>query len=129
MFPCCNAASYNTTSDIPKTIKIDASNLPNEIKISSPPVPIINLTVPLFGTFATTQLKEGCTVEGGSSGQTFTSEYIDLETDFVSLRCTLKGLPHTEVYTPLNVEAYCTGCGAKKTRNADNFCGVCGKKF
>lgn len=83
---------------------------------------------PCLGTPA--PLQEGCTVEGGRSGQTFTTEYIDLETDFALLRCALKGLPNTAVAsTPPVASTYCTNCGAKKVRHADNFCGVCGKKF
>jgi hypothetical protein len=36
-------------------------------------------------------LQEGCTVEGGRSGQNFSTSYIDLETDYVAVRCVLKG--------------------------------------
>lgn len=102
--------------------------IPSKINFTMPPQ--INLPPAVFPCLGTpAPLQEGCTVEGGRSGQTFTTEYIDLETDFTLLRCILKGLSNT-VYAPTTAgEVYCTNCGAKKTRHADNFCGVCGKKF
>lgn len=129
VLPCCT-----TSHDIPKSIHLDASNIPNKINCIMPPTSIVFGASPQFGPMQPSSqpapLQEGCTVEGGRSGQTFTSEHIDLETDFALLRCILKGLPNCPVFTPPSTEAsYCTQCGAKKTRPADNFCGVCGKKF
>ena len=72
------------------------------------------------------KIGDGCTVEGNSSGQTFSEQYISLEIDFVALRVVLKGVDAPVACA--QSEDYCTGCGAKR-RKADRFCGACGHKF
>lgn len=126
----------STGQSIPSKINLEECQIPSVINCCMPQntlnftaAPLINLPPVVFPCLGT-PLQEGCTVEGRKSGQTFTTEYIDLETDFVLLRCTLKGLPTTATYAPpVATSIYCTHCGAKKARAADNFCGVCGKKF
>ncbi len=71
-------------------------------------------------------IQVGCTVEGNQSFQTFSTSWIDLETNFVSILATLKGF-HPE-HSPAEV-VFCVGCGRKKSRQTDNFCGTCGHKF
>lgn len=78
------------------------------------------------------KLLEGCTVEGGRSYQTFGTENIDLETDYVMVRCILKGIKKDKSVNAIAegvLPVYCTSCGAKKVRQKDNFCGVCGNRF
>ena len=71
------------------------------------------------------QMQDGCTVEGAASGQAFMPIYLQTEPESVRLQIRLKGgMPMQEA-----VLAYCTRCGAKKLRQNDNFCGVCGQKF
>jgi hypothetical protein len=74
-------------------------------------------------------LAEGCTVQGSASGQMFTSTYLDIEQDFVTIRLVLKGIKDSEMSEVSQNASYCVGCGAKKSRETDNFCGICGKKF
>ncbi len=78
------------------------------------------------------QLKEGCTVEGGASGQKFGKVDIDLETDFVALKLVLRGYaPDSQVEQVVEAQdaTHCTNCGAKRLRKSDKFCGSCGTKF
>lgn len=70
---------------------------------------------------------DGCTVEGDASGQMFGQSWINLETDFVAIRVVLKGVD-APVHKVVN-EEYCTGCGAKRLRKADRFCGACGHRL
>lgn len=77
------------------------------------------------------QISEGCTVEGEATGQRFTTSWIDVEEDFVALKIVLKATNQ-----PLDIPvalagdpAYCGGCGAKKGRKSDKFCGQCGHKL
>jgi len=87
------------------------------------------------------ELKDGCTVEGASSGQTFRTVDIQTENDYVVVRIILRGSEQLLAATPtpsvLNeaifpdaqLPTYCTNCGAKRGRSSDKFCGQCGHKF
>lgn len=85
-------------------------------------------------------LREGCTVEGGASGQSFRTVSFDAESDFVVVRLILKGgepvveaqttaTINTDVFPEGALPVYCTNCGGKKARSSDRFCGLCGHKF
>jgi ribosomal protein L40E len=84
---------------------------------------------------ATPEVRDGVTVEGTMSGQTFDSVHIDLEATCTTIKVTLQGKAAKSAEQPsiLIVEetvdaVYCTKCGAKRTQTA-NFCGKCGRKF
>jgi hypothetical protein len=81
------------------------------------------------------KLEEGCTVDGGLTGQRFRLEDFDAEEDFLVMKLVLRGFK-PEASDKLGVtsikpkeEAYCTNCGQRKARKADHFCGKCGHKF
>ncbi len=75
-------------------------------------------------------LKEGCTVEGGTSGQTFSKTNIELETDYVAMKMVLRGYAPDSVVEVVNTDvSHCTNCGAKRLRKSDKFCGSCGTKM
>ena len=79
-------------------------------------------------------LAEGCTVDGGTSGQRFGSTWIDVETDSVTLRLVLRGYTPTpeqvaESAFAAEPQKHCTGCGAKRHRKNDRFCGACGQRL
>lgn len=81
------------------------------------------------------KLEEGCTVDGGITGQSFRLEDFDAEEDFVSMKLVLRGFKPEAgdkvavTSTKPKEEQYCTNCGQKKARKADHFCGKCGHKF
>lgn len=75
-------------------------------------------------------LSEGCTVEGTSTGQSFTTVSFNEESDYVTLRVVLRGHKATEqTVTTESEEMFCTKCGQKRSRKSDRFCGKCGGKF
>jgi len=89
----------------------------------SPPVP------------DTRTLEEGCTVDGGITGQNFRLVSFNAEEDFVVMKLVLRGYK-PEAGDKVGVtsikakeEQYCTNCGQKKGRKADKFCGKCGHQF
>ncbi len=88
-----------------------------------------NLSNPV-GTASNMSFNEGCTIEGGSTGQTFREEWFDSESDFVTIRLVLKGIDNAcPVVVSSSSEEYCTRCGARRARKADRFCGACGNKL
>jgi len=76
-------------------------------------------------------LQEGCTVEGGISGQSFHSVHIDVEEDFVALKIVLMGYEGVveEVVITRSEVSFCENCGAKKAKNSAKFCYNCGHKL
>lgn len=77
---------------------------------------------------------EGCTMEGGASGQRFTPVSLDLESDYVTLRLVLRGYvgevpTQTVEATSRAATTHCTRCGAKRGRKTDRFCGQCGQRL
>ena len=90
----------------------------------APPV-AVNFTAPQ----AAPAMMEGVTVGGQVSGQHFYTVSFDAETDYVTLRLVLRGTnePVQQVCTE-EVE-YCSGCGTKRSRKSDKFCGKCGIKL
>jgi len=83
----------------------------------------------------TRKLEEGCTVDGGITGQNFRLVSFNAEEDFVTMKLVLRGFkPEAgEKVATTSIKAkeeeYCTNCGQKKGRKADKFCGKCGHKF
>jgi hypothetical protein len=104
-----------------------SSGLPQSINYCAQPT--------TFGTYipsptpTPTPLQEGCTVEGERSGQTFSTQYIDLEHDYTTVTLFLKGFSAQSSFVAPARQSYCSNCGAKKARDADKFCGVCGNRF
>ncbi len=78
----------------------------------------------------TRQIKDGCTVEGYTTGQSFGTEFISLEDDYCVCRLHLQGyVAEEKVFTHESQEnKYCENCGAKRKKTA-NFCSSCGVKF
>lgn len=92
-------------------------------------------------------LREGATVEGYVSGQRFTKTYMDLETDYVSVKLFLKGydpkvgpatilITETEVHpglppepTPSPERRFCETCGTRIENQSAKFCSSCGAKL
>ena len=81
-------------------------------------------------------LREGATVEGHVSGQKFHQVYMDLETDFVSVKLFIKGYdpaqtPTQSVQEPIRENTgavlYCENCGVYRENKMSKFCGNCGK--
>ena len=90
-------------------------------------------------------LEEGAVVRGSKSNQSFYSTYVDLESDYVSLKMYLMGyhknvveqredvdkkekqLEFDFMKDPKYVTKFCRGCGSKVSKD-DNFCGKCGGK-
>lgn len=72
-------------------------------------------------------LKDGCTVSGQITRQSFSVAPIDLEDTFTSLKIFLQGLD--DLRKAKNFTLYCDKCGAKALRNSSKYCHVCGNKF
>lgn len=85
-------------------------------------------SMPVSEPFASnTDLQNGVTVEGNSTGQKFTPVYIKLEETFTMIRVVLKGFEGEFVK---NIGSdYCGKCGQKKSRDNDKFCGKCGTRL
>lgn len=81
-------------------------------------------------TSNTPEMQPGVTVEGNSTGQHFSSAYIEVERNYTTIKLLLKGhLEEEQVDLMQSVDAvYCTNCGTKRVMKA-NFCGHCGKKL
>lgn len=81
----------------------------------------------------TSNLSEGAVVRGGNSNQAFTSTYVDLEEDYVSLKMFLMGYYEKPAEKKADEQQkefdfgikYCTKCG-HQVKDGDNFCGKCG---
>ena len=85
------------------------------------------------------ELKEGVSVEGSYSDQSFGSSYIDLESECTVIRLQLMGVEpimkekqlelfdEAEIIVKRN-DSFCSKCGAQRLKN-DNFCGKCGNKL
>lgn len=106
---------YNTpsvTCTAPEQTSILSNSCSAEIQS------ILNISKPL---------QEGCTVEGGTTGQRFGSVWIDVEQDFVTLKLVLRG--NGDVQVAAQKSEYCVRCGSKRSRKSDKFCGQCGLKL
>jgi hypothetical protein len=125
-FTSCNA----NPPTIPQTINCNANppTIPQTINCTAPATIFTDTSVfPAVGGVTPPTLQEGCTVEGGLSGQKFSSTWLDLETDYVLVRMVLKGA--TGQFSAPTGTDYCTACGAKRHKKTDRFCPACGQKF
>lgn len=78
---------------------------------------------------AQSQLNEGCTVEGVSTGQNFNATCFNEESNYVVMRVVLRGHKVADkVVITESEEAFCTKCGKKRSHETDMFCGKCGNK-
>jgi zinc-ribbon domain len=105
----------------------NSPGIPSVINFTVPP-PALDIPPLVFPCLDSPKqnLQEGCTVEGGFSGQKFMPIHINLESDYVQVRLVLKGIS-SGPGTPSAGE-YCTTCGARR-RKADRFCSACGTKL
>jgi hypothetical protein len=97
-----------------------------------PPPPLVEPPPAVPTPTAEPVVKEGVTVDGSFSSQTFRTVPFEAEDNYVTLRLVLRGYQATNATPSLTpgVEVdYCTNCGQKKGRKADRFCGKCGHKF
>jgi hypothetical protein len=80
----------------------------------------------------TTKFNDGCTVDGGQTGQSFTSSYCDTEETYTSIKLFLRGYnkkdKRFEGVSASKEVRYCPNCGAKPNKT-DNFCSICGKRL
>jgi hypothetical protein len=71
-------------------------------------------------------LSEGCTVQGSQSTQTFRNVHIKLESTTTVMQLVLRGYNIERPAEVLAEGKYCTECGAKAAKRA-KFCANCGK--
>jgi hypothetical protein len=72
------------------------------------------------------KLQEGCTVEGGYSGQKWQTEYLDIESGIgVVIQLKLMGYNTNSTNTKVS---YCDNCGQKVNKRS-RFCSNCGSKL
>lgn len=84
------------------------------------------------GLLSSKQVQDGCTVEGNTTGQSFSSSYINLEDDYCVCRLHLQGFVSEEkVFTHEQPQekVYCENCGAKRGKKKAKFCSNCGTKL
>ncbi len=75
-------------------------------------------------------LEEGCTVDGGLTGQRFIEEDFTPEKNFIVMKLVLRGFnANDDKVESATKPTHCTHCGQKKGRKADRFCGKCGYKI
>ncbi len=76
------------------------------------------------------QGRQGCTVSGEKSNQSFTTAYIDLEdASPVLMQLTLRGFDKKSSFDSEDDSVYCSGCGKKAVKSTDRFCSRCGNKL
>jgi hypothetical protein len=77
------------------------------------------------------KISDGCTVEGGMSGQTFGYTTLEVEEQYTSIKLYLQGCIPTE-YQIVYPGIYCSNCGIrlpKANQKIVNFCNNCGIKI
>lgn len=118
-------ATWNANPDI------SSLGIPDKIECSAAPA-----SFAFVAPASPPVLQEGCTVEGGSTGQSFRTVSFEAEADYVSLKVFLVGyvsdkpLPTATLEQPTTEETkHCTNCGAKKAKKKAKFCHNCGTKY
>lgn len=122
-----NDNTWNSSWESSGTMRMCGGGIPEKIQLTESLPPTIQCSFDPAHSLGSINFGDGCTVEGDVSGQRFSQQWINLESDFVLLRLTLKGVD-APVQVAVN-EDYCTGCGAKRLRKADRFCGACGHRL
>jgi len=118
---CGSSVTYNSSNNssppLANCCSFDSEPIEREIKTSGS-------MRGMSSCHSTPPVKDGCTVEGGLTDQSFYKVDIDIEDTFTSVKIFLQGYVEEVIK---NDGLYCENCGAKTRRKA-KFCSSCGRK-